>query len=72
MKKCVFNITGMTCAACQAHISEKVNKLDGIESAEVNLIAERMIAVYDENRIKPDDIIAAVESVGYGASLSLL
>lgn len=64
-----FNITGMTCSACSAHVEKAVNKLEGVKTASVNLLANSMAAEYDERVISPEDIIAAVIQSGYGASL---
>ena len=65
-----FNITGMTCSACSAHVEKAVNKLEGVEKAEVNLLANSMSAQYDEGVLSAQDIIKAVEDAGYGASLA--
>ena len=65
-----FNITGMTCSACSAHVEKAVNKLEGVEKAEVNLLANSMVAQYDESVLSPQDIIKAVVDAGYGASLA--
>jgi len=67
--KQLFNITGMTCSACSAHVEKAVNKLPGIRSAAVNLLAGRMAVEYDESVLSADDIINAVTAAGYGASL---
>ena len=69
MAKQKFNITGMTCSACSAHVEKAVNKLEGVETATVNLLANTMSAEYDEKIISPEDIITAVIQSGYGASL---
>ena len=63
-----YHITGMTCSACSAHVEKAVNKLDGVEKASVNLLTETMEISYDENRLGPEQIVAAVEKAGYGAS----
>ena len=68
MTKQKFNITGMTCSACSAHVEKAVNKLEGV-SATVNLLSNSMTAEYDEGAVSPQDIIAAVTASGYGASL---
>ncbi|SJZ53904.1 heavy metal translocating P-type ATPase [Anaerorhabdus furcosa] len=65
--KQTFNITGMTCAACSSAIEKKLNNLNGIESCQVNLLANNMVVEYKD--ISENDIIQAVEDVGYGASL---
>ena len=63
-----FDISGMTCASCQANVQKAVQKL-GVNDVNVNLISESMIVDYDSDKINNDDIIKAVEKVGYGASL---
>ncbi len=66
-----YHISGMTCSACSSHVEKAVNKLAGIEKASVNLLTETMEVVYDESRLTGDDITAAVDKAGYGASLIL-
>lgn len=68
MKK-QFHISGMTCSACSSHVEKSVNKLEGMSQASVNLLTETMQADYDEEKLNPGDIIAAVEKAGYGAVL---
>lgn len=63
-----FDVSGMTCAACQANVQKAVQKL-GVNDVNVNLISESMIVDYDSDKIGNDDIIKAVEKIGYGASL---
>lgn len=70
MKKEKFDITGMTCAACQANITKRVQKLNGIESVNVNLLANQMTVDYDDSQLNADEIAAAVIEIGYGAELS--
>ena len=69
MAKQKFNITGMTCSACSAHVEKVVNKLEGVKTASVNLLANSMVAEYDEGAVSLGDIIDAVIQSGYGASL---
>ena len=67
MKTQKFTITGMTCSACQSHVEKAVNKLDGIDSVNVNLLSNSMEASFDEKKLSNKDIINAVKSAGYGA-----
>ena len=69
MAKQKFNITGMTCSACSAHVEKAVNRLEGMKTASVNLLANSMTAEYDEGVLSAQDIIQAVIQSGYGASL---
>lgn len=63
-----FAVTGMTCAACSAHVEKAVSRLSGVQSAPVNLMLGSMTVTYDEKAITEGDIIAAVKAAGYGAS----
>jgi len=63
-----YNVTGMTCAACQANVTKCVTKLAGVEEVNVSLLANQMTVSYDESQVNPGDIIQAVEKIGYGAS----
>ena len=67
MKTEKFNVSGMTCAACQANVERCVRKLDGTQDVNVSLLANQMTVSYDENKVKESDIIHAVENIGYGA-----
>ena len=68
MKTEKYNVTGMTCAACQANVTRCVSKLEGVEDVNVSLLANQMTVSYDETKLQPDTIVQAVEKVGYGAS----
>ena len=63
-----FSVTGMSCAACSAAVEKAVGRLDGVESAQVNLLAKSMVCVYDESKTGADAVIAAVEKAGFGAA----
>lgn len=63
-----FDVGGMTCAACQAHVNRAVSKLDGVQSVAVNLLAGSMLVDYDPAQVSPDDICTAVDRAGYSAS----
>jgi len=61
-----YNVTGMTCAACQTRVEKAVNALDGVESCAVSLLTNSMGV---EGGASPEEVIKAVEAAGYGASL---
>lgn len=63
-----FDVGGMTCAACQAHVDRAVSKLDGVQGVAVNLLAGSMMVDYDPAQVSPDDICTAVDRAGYSAS----
>ena len=62
-----FVVTGMTCAACSAHVEKAAGSLPGVNSAVVNLMLGTMMVDYDPQQVTPEQIISAVESGGYGA-----
>ena len=69
MKKVKFDVTGMTCSSCSAHVDKAVRKLDGVKDVNVNLLSNNMMVEYDEQDVNDDKIIKAVVEVGYGASV---
>jgi len=63
----LFEIKGMTCAACAARIEKVLGKLDGVGQATVNLASERLLVEYDEHLLSPETIKASVARLGYEA-----
>ncbi len=61
-----YSVTGMTCAACSAHVKKVISKLDGVESCEVNLAAEELDVKFDEDKVDFEKLKRAVEKAGYG------
>ncbi len=55
----------MTCAACSARVEKAILKLAGIQSASVNLVAEKAVVVYDQNALRLSEIKAAIVKTGY-------
>ena len=70
MKKEKYNVTGMTCAACQANVTRCVQKLEGVEEVDVSLLANQMTVRYDETKLDRETILQSVQGIGYGASLT--
>ena len=60
-----YNITGMSCAACSARVEKAVSRVPGVTACSVSLLTNSMGV---EGTAAPQDIIAAVEAAGYGAS----
>ena len=64
-----YNVGGMTCSACSAHVEKAVSKVNGVAKVEVNLLTNSMTVEYDSAVCGKTDIIHAVEQGGYTASL---
>ncbi|MCR4688343.1 MAG: heavy metal translocating P-type ATPase [Saccharofermentans sp.] len=62
-----YDVTGMSCAACQAHVEKAVNGVSGVTSCAVSLLTNSMTV---EGSADPDAVIAAVSKAGYGASVA--
>lgn len=69
MKTEKFEVTGMTCTACVAHVEKSVSKLKGIQMVQVNLLTNSMTVSYNENDIDNSEIEKSVENAGYKAHL---
>lgn len=67
MQKKKFEVTGMTCSACQAHVEKAVGSVSGVQSVNVNLLQNSMQVTYDETLVTPAQMIHAVEAAGYSA-----
>lgn len=66
--KLQFNVTGMTCAACSARVEKVTNAVEGVNKAEVNLLAGTMQVEADSEAVS-EKIICAVENAGYHATV---
>ena len=65
--KAELKISGMTCASCAARIEKKLSNLDGVKKAFVNLASEKASIEYDRAKINVQDMVQAIEALGYGA-----
>ncbi|HEX5990114.1 MAG TPA: heavy metal translocating P-type ATPase [Solirubrobacterales bacterium] len=61
-------IEGMTCSSCAGRVEKSLNQLEGVE-ATVNFATERATVSFDPARVAPEDLVGAVEDVGYDAAL---
>jgi Cu+-exporting ATPase len=64
-EKAIMAIGGMTCAACAARVEKALNKVEGVESAAINLANERATISFDPGVAKLSDLRAAVKQAGY-------
>ena len=63
-----FQVTGMSCASCSAHVEKAVGGVSGVSQVAVSLLTNSMTVEYDESRTNAAAIVKAVENAGYGAS----
>ena len=62
--KQTFQVTGMTCSACSAHVEKAVSKVEGVSAVSVNLLSGSMQVTYDENTVTAEGIVDAVKGSG--------
>ncbi len=62
----IYRITGMTCAACQAHVEQAAAAVEGVSECSVSLLTNSLRI---EGTASDNDIIRAVKAAGYGAAL---
>ena len=64
-----LSLEGMSCASCAANIEKVLNRTEGVISASVNFPLEKAVVEFDSARISVREILAAVQKIGYGASV---
>lgn len=67
-KETTLQITGMTCAACATRIEKGLNKMDGVEEANVNLALEKSLIKYDPEKLSEQDFEKKIQDLGYGVA----
>jgi P-type Cu+ transporter len=60
-------VTGMTCAACASRVQRKLERAAGVRDASVNFGTERATVIYDPSQLSAAELVALVETAGYGA-----
>lgn len=65
MKEIQVGIGGMTCASCSSAVERTLNKLEGVDKAQVNLATETATIAFDESHLDLDVIKKAVQRIGY-------
>lgn len=65
LEKAEFKISGMTCAACSTRIERVLNRTEGVDSANVNLVTEKAAVDFNGNDIDINEIFEKVKNLGY-------
>lgn len=65
MKTISLHISGMACGGCANTVTQALQGLDGVISAEVSYVESRAEVAYDEAKVQPEAMRAAVETAGY-------
>lgn len=65
-----FRVTGMTCGGCEVSVRRMVKKIEGVEGVSASHQGGTATVTYQADKVAPDDIIAAIEELGYSAELA--
>lgn len=63
--KHTFEVEGMTCAGCEAHVESEVNNLDGILSVKASYANTNTVVEYDKTKVDLTAIRKAINTTGY-------
>ena len=69
MKEVVIKVEGMMCDGCKSGVEKALNAQPGVREAVVDLKAGTAAVKFDEAAVTPEQLRAAVEDVGYDASV---
>ena len=58
-------VIGMACSACSANVENKLNSIDGISKAQVNLVGRTALIDYDPSRVSLEEIKRQISDIGY-------
>ena len=61
-----YSVSGMHCAACSSRIERVVSQMEGVDSAQVNLAAEKLTCRFDQSKTASQAIAERVEALGFG------
>lgn len=67
MDQKTFDVIGMTCASCAAHVEKAAASVSGVKEARVNLLKNSMEVDFDGDQKTLQNISAAVSKAGYEA-----
>jgi copper chaperone CopZ len=65
-----FPTEGMSCDGCERAIQAAVGKLDGVRAVKASRVQKRTDVTFDASRLRPEQIVAAINKLGYHAGLS--
>ena len=65
MVKKTIAVLGMRCAGCSASVEDTLRKMDGVASASVNLAARSALIEFDEKKVAPEQMKAALADLGF-------
>lgn len=68
-KSVTFQIEGMTCGGCAIAVRKVLTRLDGVTKADVTYRTHRAVVTYDQAKVTVEQMVAAIETLGYKATV---
>jgi mercuric ion binding protein len=68
-KTVTLSVSGMTCAACPVMVKKALNKVDGVQKAEVSYEKKEAVVTYDDAKTSVEALTKATEAAGYPSEL---
>ena len=69
MKTIIFKVNGMSCAHCEARITQNLSKRKGVTLAKANRLKNEVVVAYDDTKITPLDLQKIIEDTGYDVAV---
>jgi mercuric transport protein len=69
LEKVTFRVEGMTCGGCAIAARTVLQRLEGVEKAEVSYEESRAVVTYDPEKVTIEEMIAAIKELGYTATV---
>lgn len=60
-----FPITGLSCTSCASSVEKRLKSTEGVKDASVNFVTSTAFAEYDDEKMSPEKLQNAVQSIGY-------
>ena len=69
LNRIIIPVEGMSCATCEIPVRHALRRIDGVKSAHVSAATKTATVDYEAAKTNPEQLIAAINSTGYRASL---
>ena len=69
LNRIVVPVEGMACATCEIAVRHALKRVDGVKSAHVSVASKTATVDYEPGKTNPQQLVAAINSTGYRASL---
>jgi mercuric ion transport protein len=69
LNRIVVSVEGLSCVACEIPVRHALRRIDGVRSVQVNAGTKTATVEYDGAKTNPGQLVAAINSTGYRASL---